>query len=56
MREDKLGGSIINISSIARVNRIYVPGDVGYTISTAGLKAMTKVNVPPSLDMHRVLW
>ncbi|CAN0876781.1 Glucose 1-dehydrogenase 1 [Linum grandiflorum] len=56
MRENKLGGSIINISLIARVNRIYVPGAVGYTVSTTGLKAMTEVNVPPSLHMHQVLW
>ncbi|CAN0841633.1 3-oxoacyl-[acyl-carrier-protein] reductase FabG [Linum grandiflorum] len=43
MREVKLGGSIINISSIFGLNRGYTPGVVGYASSKTGINAMTKV-------------
>ncbi|CAN0841616.1 Glucose 1-dehydrogenase [Linum grandiflorum] len=43
MRDTKLGGSIINISSIAGLNRGQLPGAVGYASSKTGVNAMTKV-------------
>ncbi|WCJ33320.1 NAD(P)-binding Rossmann-fold superfamily protein [Euphorbia peplus] len=43
MRKAKQGGSIINISSIAGLNRGQLPGAVGYAASKAALNAMTKV-------------
>ncbi|CAN1833965.1 Peroxisomal hydratase-dehydrogenase-epimerase [Linum perenne] len=43
MRDAKLGGSIINISSVDGINRGQAPGGVGYVSSKAGVNAMTKV-------------
>ncbi|CBI32790.3 unnamed protein product, partial [Vitis vinifera] len=43
MRDAKNGGSIINISSIAALNRGQLPGGVAYVSSKSGLSAMTKV-------------
>lgn len=43
MRDAKRGGSVINISSIAGLNRGQLPGGVAYASSKAGLNAMTKV-------------
>ncbi|CAN0886107.1 3-oxoacyl-[acyl-carrier-protein] reductase FabG, partial [Linum grandiflorum] len=46
MHDAKLGGSIINISSVIGLNRGYTHGVVGYASSKTGINAMTKVNVP----------
>ncbi|GMH20210.1 hypothetical protein Nepgr_022051 [Nepenthes gracilis] len=43
MRDAKLGGSIINISSIVGLNRGQLPGAVAYIASKSGLSALTKV-------------
>jgi NAD(P)-dependent dehydrogenase (short-subunit alcohol dehydrogenase family) len=43
MRDAERGGSIINISSVAGLNRGYLPGATAYTSSKAGLNALTKV-------------
>ncbi|KAL8225405.1 hypothetical protein R6Q57_017962 [Mikania cordata] len=43
MREAKRGGSVINISSIAGTNRVYLPGGVAYASSKAAVNTMTKV-------------
>ncbi|XP_044505364.1 3-oxoacyl-[acyl-carrier-protein] reductase FabG-like [Mangifera indica] len=43
MRDANLGGSVINISSIAGLERGHLPGDVHYASSKAGLNTMTKV-------------
>ena len=45
MRDVNQGGSIINISSIAGLNRGQLPGGVAYASAKAGLNAMTKVNI-----------
>lgn len=43
MRDANLGGSVINISSIAGLERGQLPGGVHYASSKAGLNTMTKV-------------
>lgn len=43
MRETKRSGSIINISSIAGLNRGELPGGLAYASSKAGLNTLTKV-------------
>nr|KJB54602.1 hypothetical protein B456_009G041000 [Gossypium raimondii] len=43
MRDAKQGGSVINISSIAGLNRGQLPGGLAYASSKAGLNTMTKV-------------
>lgn len=43
MRDAERGGAIINISSIAGINRGQVSGAVAYASSKAGLNAFTKV-------------
>lgn len=43
MREAKIGGSIINISSIAGTTRVYLPGGIAYASSKAAVNTMTKV-------------
>lgn len=43
MRDADKGGSIINISSIAGLNRGYVPGGAAYSCSKAGVNTLTKV-------------
>ncbi|XP_065853450.1 uncharacterized protein [Euphorbia lathyris] len=46
MRKAKQGGSIINISSIAGINRGQLPGGVAYAASKAALNAITKFRRP----------
>ncbi|XP_024981451.1 uncharacterized protein LOC112518107 [Cynara cardunculus var. scolymus] len=43
MRKAKQGGSVINISSIAGTNRVFLPGGVAYASSKAAVNTMTKV-------------
>lgn len=43
MRDAERGGSIINISSIAGLDRGQLPGAVAYASSKAGLNSLTKV-------------
>ncbi|XP_068635122.1 uncharacterized protein [Aristolochia californica] len=43
MHNAKVKGSVINISSIAGLNRGHLPGGVAYAASKTGLNAMTKV-------------
>lgn len=43
MRDAKTGGSIINISSIAGLNRGYLPGSVAYSASKAAVNTLTKM-------------
>ncbi|OVA11602.1 Short-chain dehydrogenase/reductase SDR [Macleaya cordata] len=45
MRDANQKGSIINISSIAGLNRGQLPGGVAYASSKAGVNNMTKVTV-----------
>ncbi|EEF45108.1 3-oxoacyl-[acyl-carrier-protein] reductase FabG [Ricinus communis] len=53
MRDAKLGGSIVNISSIAGLNRGQLPGAVAYASSKAGLNALTKV-MALELGVHNI--
>ncbi|XP_059658726.1 uncharacterized protein LOC132305057 [Cornus florida] len=53
MRDANLGGSIINISSIAGINRTQFHGDVAYSSSKAGLNTMTKV-MALGLARHKI--
>ncbi|GAV79918.1 adh_short domain-containing protein [Cephalotus follicularis] len=53
MREANQGGSIINISSIAGLNRGQLPGGVAYSASKAGLNSMTKV-MAMELGAHNI--
>ncbi|CAN0841614.1 3-oxoacyl-[acyl-carrier-protein] reductase FabG [Linum grandiflorum] len=53
MRDTKLGGSIINISSIAGLNRGQLPGAVGYASSKTGVNAMTKM-MALELGVHKI--
>ena len=43
MRDAERGGSIINISSVAGLNRGHLPGAAAYSSSKAGLNTLTKV-------------
>ena len=43
MRDAKIGGSIINISSIAGLHRGHLPGSAAYTASKVALNTLTKV-------------
>ncbi|KAK9725997.1 hypothetical protein RND81_05G183100 [Saponaria officinalis] len=43
MSEAKIGGSIINISSIAGLNRGHLPGSAAYTASKAAVNTLTKM-------------
>ncbi|XP_074340420.1 uncharacterized protein LOC141678090 [Apium graveolens] len=43
MRDSNQGGSVINISSIAGLNRGHVPGSLAYSSSKMALNAITKV-------------
>lgn len=43
MRAANQGGSIINISSIAGINRGQLPGSLAYTSSKEALNSITKV-------------
>ena len=43
MRDAERGGSIINISSVAGLDRGQLPGSAAYAASKAGLNILTKV-------------
>ena len=43
MRDAERGGSIINISSIAGLDRGQLPGGAAYAVSKTGLNTLTKV-------------
>ncbi|XP_074328191.1 uncharacterized protein LOC141666100 [Apium graveolens] len=43
MRDSKQGGSVINISSIAGLNRGQLPGSLAYSSLKTALNALTKV-------------
>lgn len=43
MRDANLGGSVVNISSIAAVNRGMLPGAIAYASSKMGVNIVTKV-------------
>ncbi|OAY76406.1 putative oxidoreductase Rv0769 [Ananas comosus] len=43
MRDAKLTGSVINISSIGAINRGHLPGGIAYAASKAGVNTITKV-------------
>lgn len=45
MRDRNQGGSIVNISSIAGLDRGQLPGGVAYVSSKAAVNAMTKVSL-----------
>ncbi|GMH20209.1 hypothetical protein Nepgr_022050 [Nepenthes gracilis] len=53
MRDAKLGGSIINISSIGGLNRGHLPGAVAYIASKVGLNALTKA-MALELGEHKI--
>ncbi|XP_021297447.1 uncharacterized protein LOC110426539 [Herrania umbratica] len=53
MLDANQGGSIINISSIAGLNRGQLPGGVAYVASKAGLIAMTK-SMALELGVHKI--
>jgi NAD(P)-dependent dehydrogenase (short-subunit alcohol dehydrogenase family) len=43
MRDSKRGGSVINIASIAGLNRGQLPGGIHYVASKTGVNAISKV-------------
>lgn len=43
IRDTDQGGSVINISSVAGLNRGHLPGSIAYASSKAALNTMTKV-------------
>lgn len=53
MRDAKQEGSVINISSIAGLNRGQLPGGVAYASAKAGVNAMTKV-MALELGAHKI--
>ncbi|KAK8589837.1 hypothetical protein V6N12_024228 [Hibiscus sabdariffa] len=53
MRDASQGGSIINISSIAGLNRGQLPGGLAYASSKAGLNTMTKT-MAMELGMYKI--
>ncbi|XVE99384.1 hypothetical protein REPUB_Repub03eG0193500 [Reevesia pubescens] len=53
MRDANQGGSIINISSIAGLNRGQLPGGVAYASAKAGLNTLTK-GMAVELGMHKI--
>lgn len=53
MQAAKLGGSIINISSIFGLNRVQSTGSVAYSSSKAGMHAMTTV-MALDLGIHNI--
>lgn len=53
MRDTNQGGSIINISSIAGLNRGELPGGLAYASSKAGVNTMTKV-MALELGPHKI--
>ena len=44
MRDANIGGSVINISSVAGLNRGQLPGGVAYACAKTAVNSMTKVN------------
>ena len=44
MRDAKLKGSMINISSIAGLERGQLPGSIAYTAAKTGVISVTRVN------------
>ncbi|TXG70188.1 hypothetical protein EZV62_005123 [Acer yangbiense] len=53
MRDANQGGSVINVSSVAGLNRGQLPGAVAYASSKAGLNTMTKV-MAIELGVHKI--
>ncbi|KAA8517933.1 hypothetical protein F0562_015407 [Nyssa sinensis] len=53
MRDANIKGSIINISSIAGLNRGQLPGGVAYASSKAGINTMTKI-MALELARHKI--
>lgn len=53
MRDANQGGSVINISSIAGLNRGQLPGNIGYASSKAGVNTKTKV-MAIELGEHKI--
>lgn len=53
MRDAKIGGSIINISSIAGLNRGHLPGSAAYSASKAAVNTLTKM-MALELGMYKV--
>ncbi|KAI9161911.1 hypothetical protein LWI28_021957 [Acer negundo] len=53
MRDANQGGSVINVSSTAGLNRGQLPGGVAYASSKAGLNTMTKV-MAVELGVHKI--
>lgn len=53
MRDAKCGGSVINISSIAGLNRGNLPGGLAYVSGKTALNAMTKV-MALEFGVHRI--
>ncbi|KAK3218099.1 hypothetical protein Dsin_012069 [Dipteronia sinensis] len=53
MRDANQGGSVVNVSSIAGLNRGQLPGGVAYASSKAGLNTMTKV-MAVELGVHKI--
>nr|CAD1831328.1 unnamed protein product [Ananas comosus var. bracteatus] len=53
MREAKQKGSVINISSIAGLERGQLPGGVAYSASKAGVNSVTKV-MALELGVHNI--
>lgn len=53
MRDANKGGSIINISSIAGIDRGQLPGGVAYTTSKTGVNALTKM-MAIELGPHKI--
>ena len=43
MRDAKIKGSVINISSVAGLNRGHLPGSIGYMSSKSAVHSVTKV-------------
>ncbi|KAM1734931.1 hypothetical protein ACFX11_020335 [Malus domestica] len=53
MRDADQGGSIVNISSIAGLNRGYLPGATAYNCSKAGVNTLTKT-MAMELGVHKI--
>ncbi|CAN8254524.1 unnamed protein product [Cochlearia groenlandica] len=53
MRDAKLGGSVINITSITGVHRTLLPGAVAYACSKSGVDTMTKM-MAIELGVHKI--
>uniref|UniRef100_A0A803LT16 Uncharacterized protein n=1 Tax=Chenopodium quinoa TaxID=63459 RepID=A0A803LT16_CHEQI len=53
MRDAKIEGSVINISSIASLNRGQLPGSSAYSASKAGLNSLTKM-MALELGMYKI--